>query len=337
LSDAAVVRIKDPKSNEVKRALALSTDGNGRWCQLNPRVGGMHAVAEAARNVAGSGARPIAATNCLNFGSPEKPEVMWQFSQVIDGIAEASTALGTPITGGNVSFYNETLGKSIYPTPVIGMLGVLEDVSSVLKIAFRNPGDLILLLNGSHTAPGVRPAGFSREFSSSEYSKTIGGIVSGEPPDIDLAAEKRLIDGLVALASAGVVGSAHDISDGGLAVAVAESCFAGSSVVGARQVLPGFRGAGPQLGANVSVDDPAPAEYVLFGERGARAIVSVSPENLAAVLAIARQYGVAASGIGKVTHNDVFRIEHKGHAVVESPVALLCDAWANSLERAMRQ
>ena len=336
-SDAAVVRIKDPKNNEVKRALALSTDGNGRWCQLNPRVGGMHAVAEAARNVAVSGARPIAATNCLNFGSPEKPEVMWQFSQVIDGIAEASTALGTPITGGNVSFYNETLGKSIYPTPVIGMLGVLEDVSSVLKIAFRNPGDLLLVLNGSHTAPGVRPAGFSREFSSSEYSKTIGGIVSGEPPDIDLAGEKRLIDGLVALASAGVLGSAHDISDGGLAVAIAESCFACSSVVGARHALPGFRGAAPQLGANVSVDDPAPAEYVLFGERGARAIVSVSPENLAAVLAIARQYGVAASEIGKVTHNDVFRIEHKGRAVIESPVALLCDAWANSLERAIRQ
>jgi len=262
---------------------------------------------------------------------------MWQFSQVIDGIAEASTALGTPITGGNVSFYNETLGKSIYPTPVIGVLGVLENLSSVLKIAFRNPGDLILLLDGSHAELGVRLADFSREFSSSEYSKTIGGIVSGEPPDIDLAAEKRLIDGLVALASAGVVGSAHDISDGGLAVAIAESCFACSSVVGARHAVPDFRGAGPQLGANVSVDDPAPAEYVLFGERGARAIVSVSPENLAAVLAIARQYGVAASEIGKVTHNDVFRIEHNGHAVIESPVAGLCDAWANSLERAIRQ
>src|SRR6266568_3180277 len=131
--DAAIVRVKG-----TKRALALSTDGNGRWCQLNPRLGAMHAVAEAARNVATSGARPIAATNCLNFGSPEKPEVMWQFSQAIDGIAEACTALGTPITGGNVSFYNETLGKSIYPTPVIGVLGILEDASRALKIAFRN-------------------------------------------------------------------------------------------------------------------------------------------------------------------------------------------------------
>src|SRR2546421_1347163 len=148
-SDAGVVRIKDPKTGAVKRALALSTDGNGRWCQLNPRVGAMHAVAEGARNVAASGARPIAATNCLNFGSPEKPEVMWQFSQAIDGIAEACTALGTPITGGNVSFYNETLGKSIYPTPVIGVLGILEDTSRVVKIAFRNVGDAIVLLDGS--------------------------------------------------------------------------------------------------------------------------------------------------------------------------------------------
>src|SRR6266700_673321 len=148
-SDAAVVRIKDPKTGAAKRALALSTDGNGRWCQLNPRVGAMHAVAEAARNVAASGARPIAATNCLNFGSPEKPEVMWQFSETIDGLVEACTALSTPITGGNVSFYNETLGKSIYPTPVIGVLGILEDASRVVKIAFRNAGDVIVLLDGA--------------------------------------------------------------------------------------------------------------------------------------------------------------------------------------------
>src|SRR5215472_6692138 len=220
-SDAAVVRIKDPQTNEVKRGLALSTDGNGRWCQLNPRVGAMHAVAEAARNVASSGARPIAATNCLNFGSPEKPEVMWQFSQAIDGIAEACNALGTPITGGNVSFYNETLGKSIYPTPVIGVLGILDDPSRVLKIAFRSPGDLIVLLDGlantghSERSPRSEESGlglsastagssllatrpsplattsFAREFSSSEYSKVLAAIVAGEPPAIDLAAEKR--------------------------------------------------------------------------------------------------------------------------------------------------
>src|SRR5712672_1994582 len=177
-SDAAVVRIKesekDRPNGKTMRALALSTDGNGRWCQLNPKVGAMHAVAEAARNVATSGARPIAATNCLNFGSPEKPEVMWQFSQAIDGIAEACTALGTPITGGNVSFYNETLGKSIYPTPVIGILGILEDASRVLKIRFREERDVIILLDGAASALSAAPLQEQqREFSSSEYSKTI--------------------------------------------------------------------------------------------------------------------------------------------------------------------
>src|SRR6266702_5657981 len=208
--DAAIVRVKG-----TKRALALATDGNGRWCQLNPRLGAMHAVAEAARNVATSGARPIAATNCLNFGSPEKPEVMWQFSQAIDGIGEACTALATPITGGNVSFYNETLRKSIYPTPVIGILGILDDASKVLKIAFRNEGDIIVLLNGANSSgagPRTTPqSARQREFSSSEYAKTISGIVAGEPPSIELAAEKWLIDCLVALAATSTVESAHDL------------------------------------------------------------------------------------------------------------------------------
>src|SRR5579872_5461933 len=312
-SDAAVIRLKDPQTGEVKRALALSTDGNGRWCQLNPRVGAMHAVAEAARNVATSGARPIAATNCLNFGSPEKPEVMWQFSEAIDGLTVACTELNTPITGGNVSFYNETLGRSIYPTPIIGVLGVLDDPSKVLKIAFRDAGDVIVLLDGSNTSAVVAP-GTAQEFSSSEYSKSIGGVVSGEPPAIDLAAEKRLAECLVAVAAEGTLASAHDISDGGLAVAIAESCFASL----------------PLLGATVNLGSAsAPAEYALFGERGARAIVSVAPENLPAVLATARQYGVAAREIGKVHLAPALRIEYKGLAVVDSPLDALRDVWAN--------
>src|SRR5213080_1486177 len=335
-SDAAVVRIKDPKTGVVKRALALSTDGNGRWCQLNPRVGAMHAVAEAARNVACSGAHPIAATNCLNFGSPEKPEAMWQFSETIDGLAEACTALGTPITGGNVSFYNETLGKSIYPTPVIGVLGILEDASRVLKIAFRNEGDLILLLDGAgpiDTATvGARyivPSADTsrREFSSSEYSKTIAGIVAGEPPVIELTAEKRLQDCLVALAAESAVQSAHDISDGGLAVTLAESCFA--------SVVAGLQTGSFSLGASVQFDDLSPAESVLFGERGARAVVSASPSKLARVLKIARQYHVAARELGKVIREGSFRIEYRGSAVIESSVETLRDAWANSLERTL--
>ncbi len=335
-SDAAVVRIKDPETGAVKRALALSTDGNGRWCQLNPRVGAMHAVAEAARNVAASGARPIAATNCLNFGSPEKPEVMWQFSETIDGLAEACTTLGTPITGGNVSFYNETLGKSTYPTPVIGVLGILDDASHVVKIAFRNEGDIIIILNGSASTVGAQHAapllGTQREFSSSEYSKTIASVVAGEPPAIDLAAEKRLIDCLIALAADGTVQSAHDISDGGLAVTLAESCFASapaSSSVGAGLAL-------PALGATINfTDDPPPAEAALFNERGARAIVSVTPSKLAAVLHTARQYNVAARELGQVTRDGSFRIEHKGRAVIDSSIATLQDAWAHSLERSL--
>jgi phosphoribosylformylglycinamidine synthase len=314
-SDAAVVRIKDPKTGAVKRALALSTDGNGRWCQLNPRVGAMHAVAEAARNVAASGARPIAATNCLNFGSPEKPEVMWQFSQAIDGLTEACTALGTPITGGNVSFYNETLGKSIYPTPVIGVLGVIEDVSRVLKIAFREEGDVILLLDGARPSS----AEAAREFSSSEYSKTTAGIVAGEPPAIDLAAEKHLIDCLVSLAAEGALQSAHDVSDGGLAVTLAESCFAADG-----------------LGAHVKLAEEGSAEAAVFNERGARAVVSVTPSKLAAVLNTARQYSVAAHQIGQVIRGDAFRIQYKGSAVIDSSVESLRDAWAHSLERNLK-
>jgi phosphoribosylformylglycinamidine synthase II len=311
-SDAAVVRLKG-----TKRALALATDGNGRWCFLNPKLGAMHAVAEAARNVAASGARPIAATNCLNFGSPEKPEVMWQFSQAIDGLSEACVALSTPITGGNVSFYNETLGKSIYPTPTIGILGILDDAAKVLKIAFRNGGDVILLLNGSTNADSSS-VNAAQEFSSSEYSKVISGIVAGEPPASDLSAEKRLIDCLVALAEAGMVNSAHDLSDGGLAVCVAESCFAGG------------------LGAEVAVTGKGPAEFEIFNEHGARAILSVSPENLASVFEVARQKGVVASDIGKVTGDKTLRIEYKGNVAVSSALPALQDGWAHGLERALK-
>ena len=334
-SDAAVVRIKesekDGPNGKTMRALALSTDGNGRWCQLNPKVGAMHAVAEAARNVAASGARPIAATNCLNFGSPEKPEVMWQFSQAIDGIAEACTAIGTPITGGNVSFYNETLGKSIYPTPVIGILGIVEDSSRVMKIAFRNAGDVIVLLDGAATEGlGPKPGTTKpeREFSSTEYSKTVAGIVAGEPPAIDLPAEKRLIDCLVALAADQMVVSAHDISDGGLGVTLAESCFA-SSTMGPQHVT-------RHLGATVAIADDLSAEFAVFGERGARCIVSVAPAKLAVLQEIARQYGIAANEIGQVTQAPSLRIEYKGRAIIDSPVEELRDVWANSLERTLQ-
>ena len=307
--DAAVVRIKG-----TKRALALSADGNGRWCRLDPFIGAQLAVAEAARNVACSGAKPMAATNCLNFGSPEKPEVMWQFSRAVDGIAEACTALEIPITGGNVSFYNETLGRSIDPTPVLGVLGMIEDASHALDMAFRAEGDVILLLDGDAAAGSV-PEGAAKEFSSSEYARTIRCIESGAPPALNLAAEKRLIAALVALASDAKLQSAHDVSDGGLAVTIAESCFAGGG-----------------LSARISLSSNESDEAALFGEHGARAVVSVTSENVAAVRRIAAQYEVAVVEVGRVARGE-FRIELNGQPVISAEVPSLADAWSGALER----
>jgi len=323
--DAAVLRIKT-----TKRALALATDGNGRWAFLAPRVGGMHAVAEAARNVACTGARPVAATNCLNFGSPEKPDVMWQFSESIDGIAEACRALEIPITGGNVSFYNETLGRAIYPTPVVGVLGLIENADHALGSAFRNEGDVILLLDAGRAeiAGEVDQPEQPGEFSSSEYAKTIHRVVAGTPPAIDLAAENRLIQCLVKLASDAAIVSAHDISDGGLAVTVAESCF-GSEGLAAEVVLdrPG------QAGLNCAAEN-VPAEAALFGERGARAVVSASPSSLARVNAIAAQYKVQSQRIGAVSCGE-FRIQYQGAFVIRGKADSFRRVWGESLGKTL--
>jgi phosphoribosylformylglycinamidine synthase len=313
--DAAVLRLK-----ESKRALALATDGNGRWGFLAPRLGAMHAVAEAARNVACSGARPIAATNCLNFGNPEKAEVMWQFSEAIDGIAEACRVLETPITGGNVSFYNETLGKAIYPTPVLGVLGLMEDAECALGSGFANEGDVILVLDGTAENGDLKAAATKTDFASSEYAKTIHGVVAGLPPAIDLAAEKRLIDCLVALAGEGAVLSAHDVSDGGLGVSVAEACFGRDG-----------------LGAEIAIDATSPedfAEFALFGERGARAVVSVAPASLARVNEVTAQYRVRAQRIGTVTRGE-FRIQYQGAAVIKGSIESFRSVWSESLPKAI--
>lgn len=321
--DAAVMRIKD-----TKRALALATDGNSRWCQLNPRLGAMHAVAEAARNVACTGAQPIAATNCLNFGNPEKPEVMWQFSEAIDGIAEACTALGTPITGGNVSFYNETLGKSIYPTPVIGILGLIEDASRAINMGVREEGDVFVLLDGlSVVDKNASPDDVAGEFSSSEYAKVIANRAAGAPPPVDLVAEKRLQTCLVALAAEGTIRSAHDVSDGGLATTLAESCFSSRDLA---------RNKSAELSAQIKLTSTEPAEAALFGERGARAVVSVPPPALARVLESARQYNVGVREIGQVTRSGEFRIELNGRIIIRAGIATLHDDWANSLQAALQ-
>jgi phosphoribosylformylglycinamidine synthase subunit PurL len=314
-ADAAVVRLKG-----TRRALALATDGNGRWCSLDPRTGAMHAVAEAARNVAATGARPWAATNCLNFGNPEKPEVMWQFSEAVDGIAEACRALKIPITGGNVSFYNDTLGQSIDPTPILGVLGLLEDASRALTMAFRAEDHAIVVLDGRGVATASGTASSDaqlEEFSSSEYARTVAGIVGGKPPAIDLAAEARLIEALLALAAQGLLASAHDISDGGLAVALAESVFASDG-----------------LSAAVALRGEAHAELALFSEQGARAIVSTPQAKLAPLLQVAAQWGVAAQVIGKVTRGP-FQLSFNGSSVLSDSPASLRAIWAGALERAV--
>ncbi|MFZ3258768.1 MAG: phosphoribosylformylglycinamidine synthase subunit PurL [Candidatus Acidiferrales bacterium] len=311
-ADAAVIRIK-----ETKRDLALSTDGNGRRCQLAPSAGAMHAVAEAARNVACTGALPVAATNCLNFGNPEKPEVMRQFSDAIDGILDACRALGTPITGGNVSFYNETLGRPIYPTPVLGVLGILDDAECAVGMGFQCEGDAIVLLQGT-IEPRTMNDEQHREFSSSEYAKTIHNVVAGVPPAIDLYAEKALIDCLVALASARAVQCAHDVSDGGLAVALAECCFASDG-----------------LSAEVKMQSEDPAEFALFEESGARAIVSVRPELLARVEQIAAQCKIEARRIGSVTRGE-FCIGVNGQPRIRAAVDALRKIWAGNLELSLQ-
>src|SRR3954471_3589828 len=209
--DAGVIRIKGSQ-----RALSMALDGNGRWCYLDPKLGAMHAVAEAARNVACSGATAVAATNCLNFGNPEKPQIMWQFSQVIDGITKACEELEIPITGGNVSFYNETLGEGIYPTPVLGVVGILDDVSKAMFPHFREAGRAVVLLRACEPGDAVDA---EVEFGSSEYAKEILGELWGFPPALDIEKEAALQKAIIELFSTGLVDSAHDCSDGGLAVA----------------------------------------------------------------------------------------------------------------------
>jgi len=248
--DAALIRLEG-----TDRAIAASTDGNGRFGQLDPRLGAMHAVAEAARNVACTGARPLAITNCLNFGNPERPDVMWQFAEAVAGIGEACRAFGTPVTGGNVSFYNETDGESILPTPIIGMLGILDDTAKQVDIAFKNSGDVIVLIG--ETMP---------ELGGSEYAWTIHRHLGGAPPQIDLEHEKAVQDLLVALADELLIASAHDVSEGGLGVALAESAIAGG------------------LGATIErfLDDDEMYGW-MFSESAGRVVVTCAQNDLARV------------------------------------------------------
>ena len=317
--DAGVIRIKNPDQgfaeNAPQRGLAMALDGNGRWCYLDPRLGAMHAVAEAARKVACSGATPVAATNCLNFGNPEKPHIMWQFSQTIDGITKACEELEIPITGGNVSFYNETLGEGIYPTPVLGVVGILEDVHKTAKMHFAAPGRTIVLLR----AGGVGDiTDVESEFGSSEYAKEILGALWGYPPELDLEREAALQKAVIELIRLGMVESVHDCSDGGVAVALAEKTFAKG--IGARVNL---------------ISGGLPGEFVLFGEDASRILLSCDAGMVGRIQEVAGQLGVVAEVIGE-TGSDRVEISVDGDLVVSVAVSELSAGYEGALEAALR-
>jgi phosphoribosylformylglycinamidine synthase II len=308
--DAGVIRIKGSQ-----RGLAMALDGNSRWCYLDPQLGAMHAVADAARNVACSGATPVGATNCLNFGNPEKPQIMWQFSKAIDGITKACEELDVPITGGNVSFYNETLGEGIYPTPVIGIVGILEDVHKALFPSFREPGRPVVLLRASE-AGDLTDA--ESEFGSSEYAKEILRALWGFPPALELEREAALQKALVEMIGAGLVESAHDCSEGGLAVTLAESAFANG--VGVR--------------VNLASQD-LPPEFVLFGEDASRVVISCDRSHLARIQQIASKHNLSAEEIGE-TVPEQLEIKVDGRVVVSAPVSELREGFEGALEAALR-
>jgi phosphoribosylformylglycinamidine synthase II len=313
--DAGVIRIKNPNPGAPQRGLAMALDGNGRWCYLDPRLGAMHAVAEAARKVVCSGATPVGATNCLNFGNPEKPHIMWQFSQTIDGITKACEELEIPITGGNVSFYNETLGEGIYPTPVLGVVGILDDVHKAAKMHFSAAGRTIVLLCGGEAADMTD---VESEFGSSEYAKEILGALWGYPPELDLEKEVALQKAVIELIQQGLVESLHDCSDGGLAVALSEKAFAAG--VGARVNL---------------ASNGLPAEFVLFGEDASRIVVSCDPGNVARIKQLAEEHGIAAGVLGE-TIAERMEISLDAKVIVSAVVSELAAGYEGALESALQ-
>jgi phosphoribosylformylglycinamidine synthase len=298
--DAAVVRIKG-----TTKALALKSDVNPFFCALDPYRGAALAVAEAARSIACVGARPLAITDCLNFGNPEKPEVMGQFEAAVRGIADACRALEIPVVSGNVSFYNETDGKAIPPTPTVGMVGLLEDVGKRIRLPFAKGGDAIAVLGRTRD-----------DLGGSEFLRVIRGRDEGPCPDVDLAAERRLIELLGRLAEQGSLASAHDLSDGGLAVALAE-CAMNSGV-----------------GAEVTLDSTLRPSALLFGETAGRVLVSFGPDEEAEIRSEAERLAVPFEVAGR-TGGERLLIAAGGRVLLDEGVGALGEIWAGSFARAM--
>jgi phosphoribosylformylglycinamidine synthase subunit PurL len=310
-ADAAVVRIK-----ETRRALAIALDGNGRYCAANPREGAKLVVAEAARNVVCVGAQPIAITNCLNFASPERPEVMWSFSEIIDGMAEACKVFNTPVVSGNVSFYNETEGRGVLPTPVIGMVGLIDDVRRVIQPGFKNPGDFIALLGATRD-----------DLSISEYTTSVAAqgademISNGQVPAIDLDAERAVQTACLRAAEAGLLSSAHDCSSGGLAVALAECCFSSLNR--------------PALGADVDISGEYDVTTRLFSETPSRIVISFDESARGDIEQIVAAAGCPMTTLGNVA-SDRLRIESNGEEVILLDVAAMETAWRSSLKEKLQ-
>ena len=296
---AGVVRIKG-----TSRALAFSVDGNGRYCFLDPYRGAMLAVAESARNVACAGGRPIGATNCLNFGNPERPEIMWQFARAVAGIGDACRALDIPITGGNVSLYNETDGRAILPTPVLGVVGIIEDARRVIGPTFQVAGAVVMLLG----APGGALGG-------SEYLKVMHGLVRGVPPALDLDAERALQQLVADLATAGRLRSAHDCSEGGLAVALAECAFESDGI--------GFD-------VTVPAGDAGGVAAALYGEAASQVVVSVREADVDAVQGQAEAAGVPVHVLGR-TGGARLRMKIDGEPAVDVALADAEQRWSSGL------
>lgn len=296
-SDAAVIRVKG-----TKKALAMTVDCNPIYCYLDPYRGGMIAVAEAARNLVVSGARPLALTDCLNFGNPERPEVMWQFKEAVEGISEACATLGVPVIGGNVSFYNETSGSSIHPTPTIGMVGLIEDIDRRVTQWFKNEGDVICVMGPPSSGIG-----------GSAYLRAIHGTESGGAPSIDIMVEKNVQEACLKAVKLGIILSAHDVSDGGMAVALAESCFNPDGALGAEVRMP----AGPMN----------PAE-TLFGESQSRIIVSLKKKDFDALDIVCREAEVALEEIGTVKGRSL-----KAADFIDLQLEELEKAWSGALTR----
>ncbi|MCS6800876.1 MAG: phosphoribosylformylglycinamidine synthase subunit PurL [Chloroflexota bacterium] len=298
--DAAVLRIKG-----TRRGIALSIDGNGRHCYLDPFAGGARAVAEAARNVVCAGARPLALTNCLNFGNPERPEIYFQLAQAIAGMAAACEALDLPVVSGNVSLYNESEQGAVYPTPIVGVVGLLDEIDQRLTAAFQREGDLVLLIGDLD--PGLD------SLAGSEWLELRHGLVRGRPT-IDLARERAVQQTVLEAARAKLLASAHDCSDGGLAVALAESCILGN------------------VGLAAPIALPSRPEGVLFGEAASRIVVSTRPEHADRVLALAAAQGVPATILGTVGGDSLTLGE-----IIHLPLTELRDRWENGLRRALSQ